>query len=200
MASWRYSWPAWSLVTAALFFSAAPFLFNDGLAWLSQITMFVMLGLLIKPESLFDVWLEGLMIALVLIFIARPLAVIPVLKLSGFNTREITLVSWVGLRGSVPIILAIFPLMYNLPGADLIFNVVFFVVLLSATVQGSTLPYMARKLRLTEIPRQRRRRRWKLPRWVMLMRILWNTPWVTTPVPPAGACRKRLSPMARWSP
>ncbi|QQD20252.1 potassium/proton antiporter [Venatoribacter cucullus] len=133
-------------------FQRSTFLFNDGLAWLSQITMFVMLGLLIKPESLFDVWLEGLMIALVLIFIARPLAVIPVLKLSGFNTREITLVSWVGLRGSVPIILAIFPLMYNLPGADLIFNVVFFVVLLSATVQGSTLPYMARKLRLTEIP------------------------------------------------
>lgn len=133
-------------------FQRSTFLFHDGLAWLSQITMFVVLGLLITPTSLFDVWLEGLLIAFVLIFVARPLAVIPVLAIFGFNLREITLVSWVGLRGSVPIILAIFPLIFGLPGADLIFNVVFFVVLISATVQGSTLSWMARKLKLTIPP------------------------------------------------
>ena len=133
-------------------FQRSTFLFHDGLAWLGQITMFVVLGLLINPTSLLDVWFEGLIIALVLIFIARPLAVIPVLALFGFKAREITLVSWVGLRGSVPIILAIFPLMFGLPGAELIFNVVFFVVLISATLQGSTLALMARKLKLTLPP------------------------------------------------
>ncbi|MGI5309035.1 potassium/proton antiporter [Rheinheimera sp. WS51] len=133
-------------------FQRSTFLFHDGLAWLSQITMFVVLGLLINPSSLLDVWFEGLIIALVLTFIARPVAVIPILALFGFNRREITLVSWVGLRGSVPIILAIFPLLFELPGAALIFNVVFFVVLISATVQGSSLPWMARKLKLTLAP------------------------------------------------
>lgn len=133
-------------------FQRSTFLFHDGLAWLSQITMFVMLGLLINPSSLLDVWFEGLMIALALTLLARPVAVVPILKLFGFNAREITLVSWVGLRGSVPIILAIFPLIFGMSGAELIFNVVFFVVLISATVQGSTLPWMARKLGLTEQP------------------------------------------------
>lgn len=131
-------------------YQRSTFLFHDGLAWMGQITMFVMLGLLIEPSTLTDVWFQGLLIALVLIFVARPISVIPVLKLFGFNVREITLVSWVGLRGSVPIILAIYPLIYGLPNANLIFSVVFFVVLISATVQGSTLPFVARKLGLTE--------------------------------------------------
>lgn len=133
-------------------FQRSTFLFHDGLAWLSQIVMFVVLGLLINPLSLLDVWFEGLVIAAVLILVARPLAVAPVMKLFGFNTREISLVSWVGLRGSVPIILAIFPLMFGLEGAELIFNVVFFVVLVSASIQGTTLPIVARKLKLTEKP------------------------------------------------
>ena len=133
-------------------FQRDTFLFHDGLAWLSQITMFVVLGLLIDPKELLDVWIEGLAISAVLIFLARPLAVAPVLKIFGFDAREITLVSWVGLRGSVPIILAIYPLLFGLPGAPLIFNVVFFVVLISATVQGSTLPLFARRLGLSEPP------------------------------------------------
>lgn len=133
-------------------FQRGTFLFNDGLAWLSQITMFVVLGLLINPHSLLEVWLEGLLIAAALVLVARPVAVAPVLALFGFNARETALVSWVGLRGSVPIILAIFPLIFGLPGAELIFNVVFFVVLISATIQGSTLPWVARKLGLTEEP------------------------------------------------
>lgn len=133
-------------------FQRGTFLFHDGLAWLSQITMFVVLGLLIDPKALIDVWFEGLLIAIVLIFVARPLAVVPMLLPFGFDRREITLVSWVGLRGSVPIVLAIFPLIYGLPGAPLIFNVVFFVVLMSAIVQGSTLAQVARRLGVAEAP------------------------------------------------
>ncbi|TLM79594.1 potassium/proton antiporter [Microbulbifer harenosus] len=133
-------------------FQRGTMLFNDGLAWLGQITMFAILGLLVTPSSLLDVWWEGLAIAAALILIARPLAVMPVLAPFGFNLREMALVSWVGLRGSVPIILAIFPLMFGLPDAGLIFNVVFFVVLISATIQGSTLPLVARRLGLTEPP------------------------------------------------
>ncbi|MGN0920596.1 MAG: potassium/proton antiporter [Cellvibrio sp.] len=131
-------------------FKRTTLMFHDGLAWMSQITMFVVLGLLINPLTLLDVWWQGLLLAFVLIFIARPLAVVPVLRLFKFTNREITLISWVGLRGSVPIILAIYPLIYGLPNAPLIFSVVFFVVLISATIQGSTLPWVARRLELTE--------------------------------------------------
>ena len=130
----------------------ATFLFLDGLAWLSQIAMFVMLGLLVNPPSLLEVWAEGLLIAIILVFIARPLAVAPMLAFSRFNLREITMISWVGLRGSVPIILAIFPLLFGIAEAGLVFNVVFFVVLISATLQGSSLPWVARKLKLIEPP------------------------------------------------
>lgn len=129
-------------------FKSGTLLFHDGLAWLGQIMMFVVLGLLITPSSLIDVWLEGLCIALALIFIARPIATIPILKTAGFTTKETLFISWVGLRGSVPIILAIFPLMFGLDGAEIIFNVVFFVVLISATMQGSTMGWVAKKLNL----------------------------------------------------
>lgn len=133
-------------------FQRGVFLFHDGLAWLSQITMFVVLGLLIDPKGLLEVWLEGLLIAFVLIFLARPLAVWPMMQPFGFERKEIALVSWVGLRGSVPIVLAIFPLIFGVPAAPLIFNVVFFVVLISATVQGGTLAHVARRLGLAEAP------------------------------------------------
>ena len=133
-------------------FQRTTFLFHDGLAWLSQITMFVVLGLLINPSSLLDVWWQGILIAAVLVFLARPITIVPILTLFGFNRREMALVSWVGLRGSVPIILAIFPLMFGLADAELIFNVVFFVVLISATLQGSTLAWVARRLKLIEQP------------------------------------------------
>ncbi len=111
------------------------FVFLDGLAWLGQIAMFVILGLLVTPTELFVNWKEGLLIAFVLIFIARPLVVMPILLLSKFSFNASLLISWVGLRGSVPY-------------AELIFNVVFFIVLISALLQGSTLPYAARKLGL----------------------------------------------------
>ena len=124
------------------------FVFLDGLAWLGQIAMFVILGLLVTPTELFVNWKEVLLIAFVLIFIARPLVVMPILLLSKFSFKASLLISWVGLRGSVPIILAIFPLIFGMPYAELIFNVVFFIVLISALLQGSTLPYAARKLGL----------------------------------------------------
>jgi cell volume regulation protein A len=124
------------------------FLFVDGLAWLGQIAMFVILGLLVTPSELLHSWKEGLLIAIVLIFIARPLVAMPILLLSRFTFRASMLISWVGLRGSVPIILAIFPLIYNLPSAELIFNVVFFIVIISALLQGGSLPIAARKLGL----------------------------------------------------
>lgn len=124
------------------------FVFLDGLAWLGQIAMFVILGLLVTPTELFVNWKEGLLIAVVLIFIARPLVVMPLLLLTRFSFKASLLISWVGLRGSVPIILSIFPLIFNMDYAELIFNVVFFIVLISALLQGSTLPLAARKLGL----------------------------------------------------
>ncbi len=133
-------------------FQRGTLLFHDGAAWLSQIVMFVMLGLLVNPSALVEVWLQGLVIAIVLILIARPLAVLLLLAPLGYKWREMSLVSWVGLRGSVPIILAIFPLIFGLPDAPLIFNVVFFVVLLSAAIQGSLMPLIARRLNLAEPP------------------------------------------------
>lgn len=131
-------------------FQRGSFLFMDGLAWLSQITMFVVLGLLSNPEELIKVWKEGLAVAAVLILVARPVAVLPVLAPMGFSAREMSFVSWVGLRGSVPIMLAIFPLVFGLPGAALIFDVVFFVVLISAIVQGGTMAMVSRWLGLAE--------------------------------------------------
>jgi potassium/hydrogen antiporter len=131
-------------------FQRGLFLFMDGLAWMSQIVMFVVLGLLSDPSEFLDVAWSALLVAAVLILVARPLAVVPVLSMFRFSTREQVLVSWVGLKGAVPIILATFPLLYGLPEGRLLFNVVFFVVLVSAILQGWTLPAVASRLRLQE--------------------------------------------------
>jgi len=120
--------------------------FHDGIAWLSQIGMFVVLGLLVFPSELPAVALRALIITAVLIFVARPIAVF--LTLAPFRTpwRESALVSWVGLRGAAPIILATFPLMESAPNADLIFDTVFFTVLTSVLIQGTTIPMAAKWL------------------------------------------------------
>jgi len=120
--------------------------FFDGLAWLSQIGMFVTLGLLVFPSHLVSVVGSGLLISAFLMFVARPLSVFASLALSKLNWREKTMVSWVGLRGAVPIILATFPLLAKVPGAELIFNLVFFIVLTSALFQGWSIPAVARML------------------------------------------------------
>jgi len=121
-------------------------LFHDAAAWLAQIVMFVMLGLLSFPSKLVAVAWEGLFIAVVLFLVARPLAVVLSLCFFRFQKRELVFLSWVGLKGAVPITLATFPFLFNLPGAFLIFNVVFFVVILSALVQGWTIPFVAQRL------------------------------------------------------
>lgn len=135
-----------------LVFLKGTLLFHDGIAWAGQIVMFVVLGLLSYPSQLWAVAGPGLLVALALTFVARPLSVLPLLLPFKFTWRELTLVSWVGLKGAVPIILATYPLMSGLHAGAMIFNVVFFVVLISAVVQGGTLPWFARKLGLEEPP------------------------------------------------
>jgi len=117
--------------------------FHDGLAWLMQISMFLVLGLLVFPSRLVPVAGVGLAASLSLMFVARPAGVFLSMMFSGATLREKTMVSWVGLRGAVPIILATFPLLADIAGADMIFNVVFFIVLTSALLQGTTIPLVA---------------------------------------------------------
>ncbi|KAF0103382.1 MAG: cell volume regulation protein A [bacterium] len=124
---------------------------HNGLAWLAQLGMFLMLGLLATPSKLLEHALPALAIALALMFLARPLAVWLCLLPFNFPRREQVFIAWVGLRGAVPIILALFPLLAGLPEAPLILEVAFFVVLISLTLQGWTIPGLARRLRL-EVP------------------------------------------------
>lgn len=125
--------------------------FHDGLAWLMQIAMFITLGLLVFPSEIVPVMGSGLLMAAVLMLAARPLGVFLSLSLSKFSLREKAFVSWVGLRGAVPIILATFPLIAGVERAPQIFNIVFFVVLTSALLQGASIPQVARWLGVDEI-------------------------------------------------
>ena len=118
--------------------------FHDALAWLAQIVMFVVFGLLVFPSDLPSVALRGLLIAALLAFVARPLAVLITLLPFRMPMREIGFTSWIGLRGATPIILATFPLVQGVDGAETIFNVVFFVVLTSVLIQGTTVSTAAR--------------------------------------------------------
>ncbi|MGE5343957.1 MAG: potassium/proton antiporter [Candidatus Omnitrophota bacterium] len=122
--------------------------FHDGLAWMMQIAIFLLLGLLVFPSRLVPVIGMGLLIAGGLIFIARPVSVFISLFQSPLHWREKVFISWVGLRGAAPIILATFPLLAGLQKADLIFNVIFFVVLASVLLQGTSIPFVARWLKV----------------------------------------------------
>lgn len=124
--------------------------FFDGLAWLFQITMFLALGLLVNPVELVDVAWIGLLIGIFMIIIARPVSVLLCLlpfKWMTFNSR--LFVSWIGLRGAVPIIFATYPLLAGIPEAKQIFNIVFFITLLSLLIQGTTVPLSAKLLKLS---------------------------------------------------
>src|SRR5919202_3767294 len=121
---------------------------HDALAWLSQIAMFLILGLLVFPSRLADVAGPGLVLALLLAFIARPAATILCLLPFRYTAGDVAYVGWVGLRGAVPIILATFPVLAGAPGAERLFDVVFFIVVANAIVPGSTVAWVTRRLGL----------------------------------------------------
>lgn len=123
--------------------------FHDGLAWVSQIAMFLALGLLVSPSQFGGVVGESLLITAVLMFVARPLAAFVFTLGGGLNWRESTLLGWAGLRGAVPIVLATFPVIDGVDEAGNFFNIVFFVVLTSTLIQGITLDPLAKRLGLT---------------------------------------------------
>lgn len=122
--------------------------FNDALAWIMQISMFLILGLLVNPRELGNVVGVSFACTLLLMFAARPLAVYISLFKSSFNNKEKLLISWAGLKGAVPIILATYPLMEGFPNSQFLFNLIFFLVIISVLVQGNTLPWLAKKLLL----------------------------------------------------
>ncbi len=129
--------------------------FFDGLAWLSQILMFLTLGLLVNPHELIPVIIPGLIISFVMILVTRPASVfLSLLPFRKMTFREKSFISWVGLRGAVPIIFAIIPLAEQVPHARFIFNIVFFCTLVSLVVQGTTLTRVAMLHKLADKPRE----------------------------------------------
>jgi len=133
--------------------------FFNGLTWLSQLVMFLMLGLMVEPLELLNyrVWLPCLIISIVMVFISRPLAVwLCMLPFKQYHQRDKLMLSWVGLKGAVPIIFAILCKGQGVPYADMIFNVVFLCTIVSLLVQGTTLTIVAKKLNLATEPEEER--------------------------------------------
>ena len=123
--------------------------FHDGMAWVAQLSMFLVLGLLVFPTQLGDVALKGTAIALVLAFVARPLAVAIATAVGRYDWRERVVLGWAGLRGAVPVVLATFPVIDQVPGSLEFFNIVFFAVVVSTLLQGTTFEPLARALGVT---------------------------------------------------
>lgn len=123
--------------------------FMDGMTWLFQIIMFLVLGLLVNPHEMLDIALVASLVGVFMILFARPLSVwLCLLPFKNMTARSRHFISWVGLRGAVPIIFATYPVVANIEGANVIFNVVFFITIMSLIVQGSTIPWIARRLKL----------------------------------------------------
>lgn len=125
------------------------FRFNEGFAWMMQILMFIILGFFVFPAQLVEITWQGIVLACLLMFVARPIGVFVSTALSKFTVKEKLFISWAGLRGAVPIVLATYPLIAGLPDGQLFFNVVFFVVLSSALIQGITITPLANRLGLS---------------------------------------------------
>ncbi|MEV7467367.1 potassium/proton antiporter [Streptomyces kronopolitis] len=122
--------------------------FAEGLGWIGQIGMFVLLGLLVTPHNLLDDIVPALLIGMILTIVARPVSVFAALLPWRMPWREKTLLSWAGLRGAVPIVLATIPMVTDVPGSERVFNIVFVLVVIYTFIQGPTLPWLARRLRL----------------------------------------------------
>ncbi|TVM00052.1 MAG: potassium/proton antiporter [Candidatus Brocadia sp. WS118] len=122
--------------------------FHDGLAWLAQIVMFITLGLLVFPSNIVPQIGAGFFLTFLLMVVARPVSVLLCLLPFKMNLRKKVMIAWVGLRGSVPIILATFPFMAGIPQADIIFDIVFFVVITSVFIQGTSIPILSKILKL----------------------------------------------------
>ena len=170
-------YPVATLATAALAFGSASFLhgsgflaaylaglalgsayipakrtvtvFHEGLAWVAQIAMFMALGLLVFPSQLGDVWLEGTALALVLVLVARPLAAVVATAPDPFSIADRIVLGWAGLRGAVPVVLATFPVIAGVDESLEFFNIVFFAVVISTLLQGTTFEPLARRLGVT---------------------------------------------------
>jgi potassium/hydrogen antiporter len=123
--------------------------FHDGLGWVAQLVMFLTLGLLVFPEQLDEVAAEGTVLALIIVFLARPIAAYLATLPFGFELREQLLLGWAGLRGAVPVVLATFPVIDAVPRSVEFFNIVFFAVVLSTILQGTTMEPLAKRLGLT---------------------------------------------------
>jgi potassium/hydrogen antiporter len=123
--------------------------FHQGLGWVAQIVMFLALGLLVFPSELDNVWIEGTLTALVLLFVARPVATFIGTALDRFSARERIVLGWAGLRGAIPVVLATFPVIDGVPGSDNFFNIVFFAVVISTLLQGATFEPLAARLGVT---------------------------------------------------
>lgn len=126
--------------------------FFNGLEWMCQISIFLILGLLVRPADLGNLFVPGALVGVFMILVARPLAVAACLLPYKRSLKDIFFVSWVGLKGAVPIIFAILPLMAGVPYAQQMFNTVFLITLFSLLVQGSSIAWVAKKLHLSTPP------------------------------------------------
>jgi potassium/hydrogen antiporter len=123
--------------------------FHDGLAWVAQLVMFLALGLLVFPDELGPVAIQGTVLALIAAVVARPLAALVATTGAGFDLRERAVLGWAGLRGAVPVVLATFPVIEGVPGSEELFAIAFFAVLVSTVLQGTTFEALARRLGVT---------------------------------------------------
>jgi potassium/hydrogen antiporter len=172
-------------------------IFHQGLAGLAQVTMFLVLGLLVFPSQLWGVALEGTVLALVLMFVARPVATFVATAASRFDVRQRAVLAWAGLRGAVPVVLATFPVIAGVSLSLEFFNIVFFAVLLSTLVQGTTFEPLADRLGVTVSPDADSRPGFPLGRLRSTARISTSRPWDSSDGNPGHPRQVAGVPVAR---